>query len=80
MLSNIRCVDLETYRNQLRNIPTDDDKIRANGTINREIFCLHHMFSKGADWEMMEETVFDRGKTLLVKENNKFWQDIYFFY
>jgi len=32
---------------------------------------LHHAFTKGAEWEMIEQSPFNKGKTLLVKENNK---------
>lgn len=70
-LVNIRYVDLETYRNRLRKTPTGHGTIRKDATVNREISCLHHVFTKAVEWEMMEGSPFDRGKTLLVKENNK---------
>ncbi len=70
-LANIRYVDLETYRNKLRQTPTKHGTIRTNASVNREMSCLHHIFTKAVEWEMMERSPFDRGKTLLVKENNK---------
>lgn len=39
--------------------------------MNHEIACLHHLFSKAVEWEMMERNPFDRGKSLRLKENNK---------
>ena len=70
LLANIRYVDLESYRNKLRKTPTGHGTVRADATVNREMSCLHHIFSKAVEWEMMERSPFDRGKTLLLKENN----------
>jgi len=70
-LANIRYVDLETYRNQLRQKLTKDNTIRTVSSVNREISCLHHIFAKGVEWEMMERSPFERGKSLILKENNK---------
>jgi integrase len=63
-------VDFETYRNHLRQKPTFKKTIRKVATINREMSCLHHLFAKAVEWEMSEQNPFDRGKTLLSKENN----------
>jgi hypothetical protein len=38
---------------------------------NREMSCLHHLFSKAAEWELIEQNPFDRGKSLALKENNE---------
>jgi integrase len=70
VLSKIRYVDLETYRNHLRQKKTYKDTIRTDASINRELSCLHHLFTKGVEWELIEQNPFDRGKTLRVKENN----------
>jgi integrase len=70
-LSNIRYVDLESYRNQLKQTLTRKKTIRTVATINREISCLHHVFTKAVEWDMMERNPFDRGKSLLQKENNQ---------
>jgi integrase len=32
--------------------------------------CLHHIFDKAVEWEMIEQSPFDRGKSLMLKENN----------
>jgi integrase len=71
IISNVRYVDLETYRNHLRQKLTHKRTIRTDATVNREISCLHHLFSKGAEWELLEQNPFGRGKSLLMKENNQ---------
>jgi site-specific recombinase XerD len=70
-LANIRYVDLETYRNHLRQKATKHKTIRAVASINREIACLRHLFTKAVEWDMMERNPFDKGKSPLGKENNK---------
>jgi integrase len=67
----IRYVDLETYRNHLRQKPTKNGGMRTVASVNREISCLHHLFTKAVEWEMIERSPFDKGKSLLMKENNK---------
>ena len=70
-LDNIRYVDLETYKNHLRQKPNQHGRVRAVASVNREISCLHHIFTKALEWEMIERSPFDKGKSLLMKENNK---------
>jgi len=70
-LVNIRYVDLETYRNHLRQKLNQHGKIRATASVNREISCFHHVFTKGVEWDLLERNPFDKGKSLLMKENNK---------
>lgn len=80
LISNIRYVDLETYRNDLKQRRVQGQKrkdgkitegrIRTVASVNREIACLHHIFVKGVQWELIEQSPFDRGKSLLQKENN----------
>ncbi len=69
-LATIRYVDLETYRNHLRTKPTKNGKVRTHATINKEMSVLRHMFNKAVEWEMLDKSPFERGKTLVVKENN----------
>lgn len=71
LLSNIRYVQLKSYRNKLRTTLTSRGTIRKDATINREISCLHHIFTKAYEWELIERNPFDRGKSMLLKENNK---------
>jgi hypothetical protein len=63
-------VDLESYRNTLRNKLTKNRTLRKDASVNREMACLHHLFAKAVEWEMIERSPFDRGKSLLLKENN----------
>ena len=71
IVSTIRYVDLETYRNYLREKFTPAGRLRAVASINREMSCLHHMLSKAVDWDMVEQSPFDKGKSLILKENNQ---------
>ena len=71
LLSNIRYLNLESYRNHLRNKPTKGGTIRTDASVNREVACLHHVLGKGVEWEMIEQSPFDKGKSLTLKENNK---------
>jgi len=70
LLANIRYVDLETYRNRLKQKPTFYGKARKESTINREMSCLNHIFTKAVEWDMIEQSPFSKGKPLLLKENN----------
>jgi integrase len=70
-LDNIRYMHLETYRNQLRQKANQHGRLRAIASVNREMSALHHIFTKAVEWEMIERNPFDRGKSLLMKENNQ---------
>ncbi len=71
-------MDVETYRNHLKQKPVGNKKrgkkvirgLRSDASVNREMSCLHHIFTKAVEWEMMERSPFDRGKSLILKENN----------
>ena len=71
LLANIRYKEVETYRNHLRQKLTKHDTIRKDSSINREMSCLHHLFDKAKEWDMTEESPFNQGKSLMLKENNK---------
>jgi len=71
LLSNIRFVDLETYRNHLRDSLTVKRTIRKDASVNRAMSCLRHIFSKAVKWELIEQSPFDKGKSPILKENNK---------
>ena len=70
-LANIRYIDLETYRNQLKRKPTVHGKVRKTASVNREMAAIQHLFNKAVEWELLESSPFDRGKNLQEKENNK---------
>ena len=79
LLSNIGFADIETYRNHLKQKPVTAERngvmvvrgFRKDASVNREMSCLHHLFSKAVEWELMERSPFDRGRSLILKENNK---------
>lgn len=71
ILSNIRYVHVETYRSHLMQKLTRSGALRTHASINREMSCLRHLFKKAVEWEMVEQSPFGRGKSLLLKENNR---------
>jgi integrase len=71
LIINIRYVDLETFRNKLKQKPTKHDKERSDAATNRCIAALRHMMSKAVEWDMLKHSAFDAGKSLQIKENNE---------
>lgn len=71
LLANIKYMDVETYRNHLKQKITKNKTIRSDASVNREMSCLHHIFTKAVEWEMVEQNPFSKGKSLILKENNK---------
>jgi len=71
LLANIRFVDIETYRNHLRQELNKNNRLQSVASINRELSCLRHMFKKAVEWEMIESNPFERGSSLHEKENNQ---------
>lgn len=71
LLVNIRYVDVETYRNHIRRKITRYGTKRKDGSVNREISCLHHILKKAVNWEMIQENPFDKGDPPWLKENNR---------
>ncbi len=69
MLNRFRYVDLVTYRNNLRQ-KLNLRMIRTTAAVDRELACLHHLFSEAKAWGMIEGNPFTEGKTLIEKENN----------
>jgi len=70
-LSNITYLDIETYQNKLRiRLTQRGRKLRQPSSINREMACLGGMFNKAAEWGLVEQSPFDKGKKLILKENN----------
>ncbi len=71
LLSTIKYVDIETYQSQLKQKITHKGTVRTVAAVNREISCLHHLFAKGKEWEFVEENPFNKGKSIIMKENNQ---------
>jgi integrase len=80
ILSTITYAEVGTYRNQLRQKPVTAIRneveivvraLRKDASVNREMSCLHHLFSKAVEWGLMEKSPFEHKKSLILKENNK---------
>jgi integrase len=71
LIAKIGYKDLETYRNQLKRTLTRGGNVREVSSVNREMSCLHHLFTKGVEWELIEVSPFSKGKSLFMKENNE---------
>jgi integrase len=71
LLSNIRYVNLETYRNHLKKKLTKHGTVRKSGSVNREMSCFRHMMKKAVSWDMMDKNPFECGDSLILKENNR---------
>jgi integrase len=69
-LSEIGYLDLETYRNRRKLIPTRTGRPRTDATVNREMTTLKHMLNKAVEWGMLEINPFKKGSRLMLKENN----------
>ena len=71
-LANIQYVDLETFRNWIRRTPSTRTKgLRTDATVNRHMACLRHLFTKAAEWQLVERSPFEKGKSLNFKESNQ---------
>lgn len=80
LLSEIGRHDLVTYQNHLREKPVSvktkrgvevSRKNRSDAAVNREMSCLHHLFSEAVAWGLASRSPFDGGKAIKLKENNK---------
>ncbi len=71
LLANIKYVDIETYQAKLKKKLTPHSTKRKESSINREMVCLHHVFDKAVEWDMLEKNPFDKGGYLWLKENNR---------
>lgn len=47
-----------------------DPRPRKASSVNREMSTIRHLFKKAVEWELIDRSPFDRGKSLLLKENN----------
>ena len=59
------------YHTHLKRKLTRHGTKRKDATINREMICLQHLFSKAIEWDMIEEDPFRKGRRFQVNENNK---------
>lgn len=70
-LSQITFMDLETYRNRRKALPTWRGDPRSDATVNRELAALKHKLNKAVEWGMIEVSPFKKGQRLIFKENNQ---------
>jgi len=70
-LSNLHYVNVEDFYNDLRRKLTKCGTLRRNGSVNREMSCLHHLCRCAVEWDMVERSPFEGKKRLWLKENNK---------
>ena len=71
LLRNITHLELETYRNKLRNTLTIHGKVRTDATVNRIMACFRHMMAKAVSWDMIDLNPFEKGESLQLAENNR---------
>ena len=84
LLSQITSYDIESYKRLRREtritvtrrkgenrFVVDTGRIRADATVNRNLACLSHLFSKAVEWEMMEESPLKKMRNVFFKENNQ---------
>ena len=84
LLSQITPYDIETYKRLRKEtsitvmrrkgdvwVNVDTGRMRSDASVNRELACLSHLFSKAVEWEMMEESPFRKMRRLFFKENNQ---------
>jgi integrase len=84
LLSQITPYDIESYKRLRKEtsitvtrkkgdicVNVDTGRRRSDATVNRELACLSHLFSKAVEWEMMEESPFRKMRRLFFKENNQ---------
>jgi integrase len=66
LLKQFSTMLIEQYQNR------EMGKGRKPSTVNRHVAALKHMFTKGNDWNMVDETVLRRvRKAKMLSENNK---------
>jgi integrase len=73
VLGSIKLVDIQIYQAKLKKKLTPRGTIRKESSINREMGCLHQLFDKTVEWEMIEKNPFDKGdpQEMWLKENNQ---------
>ena len=74
LLKDIGLKDIEAYRTHLSEKLTKAGTFRKPATINREMSCLHHLFDKAVEWDMIpyDTNPFNkRSKSFLLKEQNQ---------
>jgi hypothetical protein len=71
MLSQINCLDFETFRNKRKATPANGSKPRTDASVNRKTALIGHMLGKAVEWGMLGTSPFKKGKRLMFKEDNQ---------
>jgi hypothetical protein len=84
LLSQITPFDIESYKKMRKEatitvtmkkgetfVTVDTGRTRCDASVNRELACLSHLFSKAVEWEMIDESPFRKMRGLFFKENNR---------
>jgi len=70
LIDNIKYIDLTAHRNHLQGKLTPNGTVRKPSSVNREMSCLHHLFSMALEWDLADSNPFSNKKSLMLKENN----------
>jgi integrase len=71
LLSEIGYKELEDFRDERKNVPTQYGGPRSKRTLNIEMTVLRKMFKKAFQWSWIEQNPFDRGDDLFFKKTGK---------
>jgi integrase len=71
LLSQIGYKELEDFRDERKNVPTQYGGPRSKRTLNIEMTVLRKMFKKAFQWSWIEQNPFDRGDDLFFKKTGK---------
>lgn len=71
LLDTISYYDCETYKLKRKRTETRRKKKRAPSTLNKEVGTLRQLMRKAVEWEMIEQSPFDRGQSLQEKVCNE---------
>jgi integrase len=84
LLSQITPFDIDSYKRMRKEatitvtskkgdtlVTVDTGRTRSDASVNRELACLSHLFSKAVEWEMIDESPFRKMRGLFFKENNR---------
>lgn len=71
LLSEIGYKELENFRDERKNVPTQYGGPRSKRTLNIEMTVLRKMFKKAFQWSWIEQNPFDRGNDLFFKKTGK---------
>lgn len=71
LLDQVPYAKVKEYRQHLKRKATRRGGIRKEGSINKEMSCLRHLFREAVERDIIESSPFANKKTLCLKENNK---------